>query len=121
MHPAYFSATVIALSLILSATIVYLTQWLSKILKSQQEILTTTQNLLVSKDLTTFQNLQWTTTESFANSQSKKSQSEPVEEVPILDDEALAIHMAKRYEAQGMDPNLALNNDDVDFRSEFGI
>lgn len=115
MQPAYFSATVIVMTLILSGTIIYLTRWLSKILESQSQILMTTQNLLASKDLTTYQNLQWT------NRQVSQSQSEPVEQVPVLDDEALAAYMAKRYEENGMDPNLALNHEDVDFRSEFGI
>jgi hypothetical protein len=101
------------ITLISSATTIYLTRWLSKILKDQREVLTTTANLLASKNLETFQRLQWTTKET--------SRSEPVEEAPILDDEALAVSLAKRYEKMGLNPNMAYNQDDPDFMTEFGF
>lgn len=115
MQPAYFSATVIVITLISSATTIYLTRWLSKILKDQREVLTTTANLLASKNLETFQRLQWTTAET------QKSQSGAVEEVPVLDDTALANRLAEKYNAMGFDPALAYNQDDPDFMTEFGF
>lgn len=122
MQPGFFFATVVAVTAILVTASLILFKWMSNLIQSQNRILVTLTNLATSKNLETFQNLQWTTTESLANSQSKKSQSELVEQVPILDDVQMAHHLAERYKQMGRDPQMAYNHeDDVDFATEFGL
>ena len=53
--------------------------------------------------------------------QSSTSNQLPEEFVSPLDDESMANRLAEKYEKQGLDPNLAYAQDDVDFRAEFGL
>ncbi|WP_190221167.1 hypothetical protein [Streptomyces griseosporeus] len=115
--PAYFSATVIAVVLILTAAMLLLFQWMSRILKEQTQNLMTVTNLVASKDLQTFQNLQWTTTQSLTNQSPNQSDADPI---PVLDDQQMAFRLANKYREQGMDPSLAFAQTDDEFLSEFG-
>lgn len=118
MQPVYFSVTVIAITLIFSAVILLMMRWMSKSLKTQTDTMLTMVNLAASKDLTTFQNLQRTN-----QTLNPSSQSELVDPVIPMNDEALAHRLAEHYKAQGMDPNMAYakSDDEVDFRTEFGL
>ena len=53
--------------------------------------------------------------------QSLTSSPQREEFVSPLDDESVAKSLAERYEKQGLDPNLAYAQDDVDFMTEFGL
>lgn len=119
MQPGFFFGTVVAVTAILVTASLILFRWMSNLIQSQNKIITTLTNLATSKNLETFQNLQWTTTQSLNQNQ---SQSGPVEQVPILDDVQMAHHLAERYKEMGHDPQMAYNHeDDVDFATEFGL
>lgn len=114
MQPAYFSATVIALTLILSAMLLVLFQWMAKLMDKQNQMWQTAMNLAASKDLTAFQNLQATST--------NLSQPSPIDEpASPLNDAVIAERLAEHYKRAGVDPNLAYSQDDIDFATEFGL
>lgn len=111
MPPAYFCATVIALTLILVSSALLLFQWAQRGNRQLLEILATTTNLAASKELTTFQSLQTSTTHQSPN------ESEPL---PVMNDQAMAHILADRFEKQGIDPAFAYANDDNPI-DEFGL
>lgn len=116
MQPGFFFATVTAVTAILVTAFLILFHWMRNLIQSQNQLLMTVTNLATSKDLATFQNLQWTTTQSLNH------QSQSVDEVHPLDDASLAHALAERYKAMGQDPNRAYNmDDDVDFATDFGL
>jgi hypothetical protein len=118
MQPGYFFATVTAVTAILVIAFLILFHWMRNLIQSQNSLLLTLTNLATSKNLETFQNLQWTTMRTL----DQQSQSAPVEPIPVLDDISLAHALAERNKAMGQDPNRAYNmEDDVDFGTEFGL
>lgn len=119
MQPAYFSATVIALTLILTSASLLLFQWMTKLIQKQNQMWTTMMNLMASKDPMTFQSLQ-TTQNWTQNPVLPVLDDEPVSP---LNDEVAAKRLASQYEKAGLDPNMAYARDEnsVDFNAEFGL
>lgn len=113
MQPGYFFGTVIAVTAILVTAMLLMFQWWKKLMTQFLKALETTTNLAASKNLETFQRLQATT--------NQMSLPESPEPVSPLNDEAAARALAERYNAMGLDPNLAYAKEDVDWRSEFGL
>lgn len=111
MPPAYFSATVIALTLILSATILSMSHLLSKILEKQNQMAEKMVNLAASKDLTTFQHLQMMPT----------NQNPETDELHSpMNDAVAAERLAKHFADQGLDPSLAYAQSDDEMLADFG-
>lgn len=93
---------------LISKNLETLSQSHSHLMKMNQ----TLTNMILSKDPMTFQQIQATTSQLSA----------PSELVNPLDDQAAALALAEKYRANGLDPSMAFaQDDDVDFRAEFGI